>query len=272
MTIRSTIALAMLALAAAGCGEKAQTATREEGRLQGLGSGLQPLRGGGLEGRRPGRVGSPDAHPRAGSERVLAQCRRRPCGAGGQGTMTAPGGVTMQSLLRRLLTATALALPLVLQAQTAAPAEPAKAPPANFVAPAEPKPDENNAQRGKTQPGNNAPFWRSVRESGEQPGYSSLPGAEKGMLIQPFVQYPGSRLTQRRRSLAPGAQQLDHSLRRRADPDCARWPAHCSTGAAARWGAICPTPGARSSASRISSGRRTGAWRSRSSCWRCRGW
>ncbi|MES2960238.1 MAG: formate dehydrogenase subunit gamma [Pseudomonadota bacterium] len=104
----------------------------------------------------------------------------------------------MHRLMRKLLTTAALCLPLLLQAQTAAPAESApaaKAPPANFIAPAEPRADENNAQRGKSQPGNNAPFWRGVRESGEQPGYSSLPGAEKGMLIQPFVQYPGSRLT-----------------------------------------------------------------------------
>jgi formate dehydrogenase subunit gamma len=101
----------------------------------------------------------------------------------------------MHVLMRTLLTAAALALPLLVLGQTAAPAEPAaKAPPAGFVAPAEPKPDENNAQRGKSQPGNNAPFWRAVRDSGNQQGYSSLPGAETGMLIQPFVQYPGSRL------------------------------------------------------------------------------
>ena len=103
---------------------------------------------------------------------------------------------TMQSLLRTLLTVSALAAPVTVLAQTATPAaEPAKAgAPASFVAPAEPKPDETNALRGKTQPGNNAPFWRGVRDSGTQPGTSSLPGAEKGMLIQPFVQYPGSRL------------------------------------------------------------------------------
>ena len=102
----------------------------------------------------------------------------------------------MQRHLRTLLTAAALAAPLALLAQTAAPVTDAAKPgaPANFVAPAEPKPDENNALRGKTQPGNNAPFWRGVRDSGTQPGTSSLPGAEKGMLIQPFVQYPGSRL------------------------------------------------------------------------------
>ena len=108
----------------------------------------------------------------------------------------------MQRLMQVLLAAVALATPLVLQAQQAAPAVAAPVaaaakpgPPANFVAPAEPKPDETNAQRGKSQPGNNAPFWRDVRESGDKQGYTSLPGAEMGMLIQPFVQYPGSRFT-----------------------------------------------------------------------------
>jgi len=72
---------------------------------------------------------------------------------------------------------------------------PAGGPPPGFAAPAEPRPDENNAQRGVSQPGNNAPFWRAVRNSGEQAGYTSLPGAEKGVLIQSFTQYPGSRFT-----------------------------------------------------------------------------
>jgi formate dehydrogenase subunit gamma len=71
----------------------------------------------------------------------------------------------------------------------------AKGPPSGFVAPAEPKPDENNAQRAKSQPGNNAPFWRSVRESGEKPGVTTQTGPEAGMLVQRFVQYPGSRFT-----------------------------------------------------------------------------
>jgi len=85
-----------------------------------------------------------------------------------------------------------------LHAQTAVPAEPApapKTPPPGFVAPAEPKADDSNAARAKSQPLNNAPFWRAVRESGNQQGFTSLPGAEKGMLVQPFVQYPGSRFT-----------------------------------------------------------------------------
>ncbi|MDP1649599.1 MAG: formate dehydrogenase subunit gamma [Rubrivivax sp.] len=84
------------------------------------------------------------------------------------------------------------------QAQAQAPAADAaaaKGPPAGFVAPELPAPDESNAVRARTQPGNNAPVWRAVRESGNQPGYTSLPGVEMGVLIQPFVQYPGSSYT-----------------------------------------------------------------------------
>jgi formate dehydrogenase subunit gamma len=104
----------------------------------------------------------------------------------------------MMRRLKSWIAALALGLPLLALAQTppaAAGDAPKGAPPAGFVAPAEPKPDENNAERSKTQPGNNAPFWRGVRESGTQPGYTSLPGAEMGVLIQPFVQYPGSAYT-----------------------------------------------------------------------------
>ena len=72
--------------------------------------------------------------------------------------------------------------------------QPLTSPPAGFAAPASPNPNDNNAQRGVSQPGNNAPFWRAVRESGNTPGVSNLPGLEQGVLIQPFVQYPGSRL------------------------------------------------------------------------------
>lgn len=108
----------------------------------------------------------------------------------------------MRSVTRTILMLAALAAPMAVLAQQApaAPATEAAAakpagPPANFVAPAAPKPDETNAQRGKSQPGNNAPFWRDVRDSGDKQGYTSLPGAENGILMQSFVQYPGSRLT-----------------------------------------------------------------------------
>ncbi len=55
---------------------------------------------------------------------------------------------------------------------------------------------QTNAERAKIQPGNNAPMWRQVGQG--VTGYSSLPKSEApeaGNLIQPFVQYPGSRLT-----------------------------------------------------------------------------
>jgi formate dehydrogenase subunit gamma len=55
---------------------------------------------------------------------------------------------------------------------------------------------QNNGQRAVVQPGNNSPAWRQVNSGAA--GYSSLPvsqAPEAGVLIQPFVQYPGSRVT-----------------------------------------------------------------------------
>ncbi len=55
---------------------------------------------------------------------------------------------------------------------------------------------QTNAEREKVQPGNNAPVWRAVGAG--VTGFSSLPKSEApeaGNLIQPFVQYPGSMLT-----------------------------------------------------------------------------
>jgi formate dehydrogenase subunit gamma len=112
----------------------------------------------------------------------------------------------MRSPLRQLALGIIVALGLLASAhaQQAQPtqaqppasnAAPDAGPPAGFVAPAEPKADDSNAARAKSQPGNNAPFWRSVRKSGNEKGTSSLPGAELGTLIQRFVQYPGSRFT-----------------------------------------------------------------------------
>ncbi len=100
----------------------------------------------------------------------------------------------MPRLMRTLLFCAALLTGL----QMPASAQPASAPAANgapsgFVAPAEPRPDESNAERARSQPGNNAPMWRAVRESGNAQGISNLPGTEMGVLIQPFVQYPGAR-------------------------------------------------------------------------------
>lgn len=55
---------------------------------------------------------------------------------------------------------------------------------------------QTNAERAKVQPGNNAPMWRDVGRG--VTGYTSLPASqapEAGNLIQPFVKYPGSRVT-----------------------------------------------------------------------------
>ena len=103
--------------------------------------------------------------------------------------------------------------PSVKSAQTSGLVTPAPAP--ALAAPAgggiqgqnifEVKPDANldpnyakqtNAERSKVQPGNNAPMWRQVGAGAT--GHSSLPlsqAPEAGNLIQSFVQYPGSRLT-----------------------------------------------------------------------------
>ena len=50
---------------------------------------------------------------------------------------------------------------------------------------------QNNAQRNAVQPGNNSPMWRSVQ--GGVTGFTTLPYAEAGNLIQAPVQYPGTR-------------------------------------------------------------------------------
>ena len=90
----------------------------------------------------------------------------------------------------------ALASTAVLAQDNATPAAaPRFDPPASVAAAPVPDPNDDNATRAKTQPRNNAPFWREVHDSGSKPGISNLPGAEKGVLVQPFVQYPGSRVT-----------------------------------------------------------------------------
>ena len=106
--------------------------------------------------------------------------------------------------MRRLIFTLALSwLALGALAQTVAPADSAAGvKSANIfqIAPgadADPKyKDQTNAERGQVQPGNNAPMWRQVGQG--VTGYSSLPlsqAPEAGNLIQKFVQYPGSRLT-----------------------------------------------------------------------------
>lgn len=121
-----------------------------------------------------------------------------------------------RSRILAVLFFTALGCSAVVSAQTGQPAALAGAPVAAPAAAAptggiqsanilEVKPDadadpkyasQTNAERTKVQPGNNAPMWRQVGAG--VTGFSSLPPSEApeaGNLIQPFVQYPGSRLT-----------------------------------------------------------------------------
>ena len=75
-----------------------------------------------------------------------------------------------------------LALALLLAAATAAFAQPKDAA----------KPDEvpgSQQERSVTQPGNNAPVWKEVRSG--TPEYTSIPGRETNVLIQPGARFPG---------------------------------------------------------------------------------
>jgi formate dehydrogenase subunit gamma len=95
----------------------------------------------------------------------------------------------------RCLAAFAMVLALAVPALAGAQATTAASgPPAGFKAPAEPQPDETNAQRAKSQPGNNAPFWRGVHDSGTQAGITSLPGASSTRVrASPTPVRPGAR-------------------------------------------------------------------------------
>ena len=97
----------------------------------------------------------------------------------------------MTRWLKTLVCALALVVPVAMaQTPQAAPAaKPAAAD--DLAAPADAKPSETNAERSKSQPGNNAPFWRGVKNSGLQEGTVNLPGAENGILIQSIADYPG---------------------------------------------------------------------------------
>lgn len=81
------------------------------------------------------------------------------------------------------------------QAADAAASAAAQAAAPGSAATVESRADDSNAQRAQSQPGNNAPMWRAVRETGEVKGYTNMKAPEAGTLIQSFVQYPGSRYT-----------------------------------------------------------------------------
>ncbi|HUN68225.1 MAG TPA: formate dehydrogenase subunit gamma [Burkholderiales bacterium] len=88
---------------------------------------------------------------------------------------------TLSRLTGWLILALAFAVPAMAQDKPAA--SPAQAAPA-----ADPTRDSQQ-QRRIDQPGNNAPVWREVR-SGEA-NYTSIPGRETGVLVQPQAKFPG---------------------------------------------------------------------------------
>jgi formate dehydrogenase subunit gamma len=82
------------------------------------------------------------------------------------------------------------------QPAAAATQAPGPAVAASAAALPEPQPGDTNAQRAKSQPGNDAPFWRGVRRSGDVPGsVNNMAAGERGVLIQPFTRYLGTRAT-----------------------------------------------------------------------------
>jgi formate dehydrogenase subunit gamma len=104
--------------------------------------------------------------------------------------------MTMRSLIATLCVAFGALVPVCAQTQTA-PVQSANIMDVQPDASTDPNyAKQTNGERSKVQPGNNAPVWRQV--GGGVTGTSSLPKSEApeaGNLIQPFVQYPGSRLT-----------------------------------------------------------------------------
>lgn len=84
---------------------------------------------------------------------------------------------TLSRLTGWMILALALASPVAAQAQ---PTQPAAA-------------DPVKAQQERTisQPGNNAPVWREVRSGDPKNNYTSIPGREVGVLVQPQARFPG---------------------------------------------------------------------------------
>ncbi len=88
--------------------------------------------------------------------------------------------------------------------QQQAPQQAAPQSPAGQASPAdEPmSPQESQRRRQITQPGNNADVWRNVQSG--QPNFTSIPGRETNVLIQPQARFPG----QEHRSTAGEAWRL----------------------------------------------------------------
>jgi formate dehydrogenase subunit gamma len=84
--------------------------------------------------------------------------------------------LTLPRLAGCLILALALVAPVAAQNQ---PAQPSPTP--GLV--------KEQREQAVNQPGNNAPVWREVKSG--QPNYTSIPGREVGVLVQPQARFPG---------------------------------------------------------------------------------
>jgi formate dehydrogenase subunit gamma len=82
-----------------------------------------------------------------------------------------------------------LLLALALSAPAMAQQAPAAAPAATAQPSSQDADIKDQQRRAVDQPGNNSPVWREVRSG--QPNYSSIPGREMGVLVQPQARFPG---------------------------------------------------------------------------------
>lgn len=76
-----------------------------------------------------------------------------------------------------------MVLALAFASPVAAQTQPAQPPAAD--------PIKEQQQRAVSQPGNNAPVWREVRSGDPKNSYTSIPGREVGVLVQPQARFPG---------------------------------------------------------------------------------
>ena len=79
----------------------------------------------------------------------------------------------------------------------------------------EPQPTDSNAQRARSQPLNNAPFWRGVHDSGNVPGTRQQPADRRARRADPADHgLPRDAGDDGRRGVAAAAQLVDHPVRR----------------------------------------------------------
>ena len=236
----------MLLLAACGGPSgKADQAVSKKAAEPSLGRGGRPLRRAGLEVGRQGKLAGADDQAGAEPERVSARELNDDGGLALLGRHHARDDFDTAAPLRpwparwRWLRRPGRRTPPPVPRRRPRPARRPASWPRRSRSPTRPTPSAR-----KSQPGNNAPVWRAVRESGNEPGTTTAAGAEAG---HPD---PGLHAVSRARASPPPARPGARRATTGSFPTAARCCCWCSsrsassTGAAAAWAATCPTPGA----------------------------